>query len=239
MTIEKYFIKDDYVPNKEAVTRDEVSGKQYWSKSSIYSSYYYQFSVYQYAKKLIQEKRVEEVIDVGCGTGTKLALIHNDLPEVNFVGIDRKAAIDYCKKHYSFGNWYVDDIENPDKSLGDIKAKLVICSDVIEHLLNPDLLLSYLKKKVTIDGYILLSTPERDIMRGKSCTTSPNKFHIREWNYEEFENYLLYSGFHIVEHFLQYQVRVGINRMFLKIAIRRLISGKALKYNQVLLASVK
>ena len=97
MTIERYFIKDNYVPNEEAVTRDEVSGKQYWNKSSIYSSYYYQFPVYQYAQKLIQEREIKEVIDVGCGTGAKLSLIHKGLPEVNFIGIDQKPAIDYCK----------------------------------------------------------------------------------------------------------------------------------------------
>lgn len=239
MAVEKYFIKDGYNPNRQAITRDEVSGKQYWNKSSIYSSYYYQFPVYKYAKKLIQEKGIKEVIDVGCGTGAKLALIYNNLPEVSFVGIDRKGAIDYCKKHYSFGNWYVDDIENPDESLGDIKAELVICSDVIEHLLNPDILLNYLKKKVTKGRYILLSTPERDMLRGKSCTNSPNKFHIREWNYEELENYLLYSGFRIVEHFLQYPIRFGFNRIFLNEIVKRLISGKGLKYNQVCLIQVK
>lgn len=239
MAAEKYFIKDGYTPNSEAVTRDEVSGKQYWNKTSIHCSYYYQFPVYQYAKNLIQKKGIKKVVDVGCGTGAKLALIHNGLPEVNFTGIDRRAGIDYCKKHYSFGSWYIDDIENPDESLGDIKAELVICSDVIEHLLNPNILLSYLKNKVVADGYILLSTPERDVLRGKDCTNSPNKFHIREWNYSELEDYLSYSDFSIIEHFLQYSTRPGFNRIFLNVVIKRLLSGKGLKYNQVCLIQVK
>jgi SAM-dependent methyltransferase len=239
MTVEKYFIKDDYRPNTEAVTRDEVSGGEYWNRASIYSSYFYQFPVYKYAKKLIQEKCIKEVIDVGCGTGTKLAFIHNDLPTINFTGIDQKGAIEYCKEHYSFGNWYVDNIEESDKSLGDIKGGLVICSDVIEHLLNPDILLGYLKGKVSKEGYILLSTPERDVLRGKDCTNSPNKFHIREWNFEEMENYLLFRGFSILEHFLQYPIRFGFNRIFFNEVVKRLISGKALKYNQVCLIQVK
>lgn len=239
MTVENYFIKADYSPNDKAVTLDEVSGEQYWNKASIYSSYYYQFPVYRYAKKLIQERNIERVIDVGCGTGTKLAFIHKDLPDVSFTGIDQRAAIEYCKNHYSFGNWYVDDIENPDESLGDIKAELVICSDVIEHLLDPDVLLVYLKKKVSNDGHILLSTPERDVFRGKSCTNSPNKFHIREWNFEELENYLLSSGFSVLEHFIQYPIRFGFNRIFFNEFVKRLITGKGLKYNQVCLLEVK
>lgn len=239
MTVENYFIKAGYTPNDKAVTLDEISGEQYWNKSSIYSSYYYQFPVYRYAKKLLREKKIKRVIDVGCGTGTKLAFIHKDLPEVAFTGIDQKAAIEYCENNYNFGNWHVDDIENPDESLGDIKAELVICSDVIEHLLNPDVLLVYLKKKVANDGYIVLSTPERDVLRGKSCTNSPNKFHIREWNLEEFENYLLSSGFRVVEHFLQYPIRFGFNRIFFNEVLKRLITGKGLKYNQVCVLEVK
>jgi len=239
MTVESYFIKAGYTPNDKAVTLDEVSGEQYWNKSSIYSSYYYQFPVYRYAKKLIREKKIKRVIDVGCGTGTKLAFIHKDLPEINITGIDQKAAIEYCENHYSFGNWYVDDIENPDESLGDIKTELVICSDVIEHLLNPDVLLVYLKKKVSRDGYIILSTPERDIFRGESCMSSPNKFHVREWNFEEFENYMLFSGFRIIEHFLQYPIRFGVNRIFLNAILKRLITGKGLRYNQVCLLQAK
>ena len=239
MAAEKYFIKDGYTPNSEAVTRDEVSGTQYWNKTTIHASHYYQFGVYQYAKNLIQKKGIKKVVDVGCGTGAKLAIIHNDLPGVDFRGIDRQGAIDYCKKNYSFGNWCIDDIEKPDDSLGDIKAKLVICSDVIEHLLNPNVLLSYLKNKVDADGYILLSTPERDVLRGKDCTISPNKFHIREWNYRELEDYLSHSGFSIIEHFLQYPTRPGFNRIFLNVVIKRLFSGKGLKYNQVCLLQVK
>jgi len=239
MTAENYFIKAGYTPNDKAVTLDEVSGEQYWNKSSIYSSYYYQFPVYRYAKKLIQEKNIKRVVDVGCGTGTKLAFIHKSLPEVSFTGIDQEAAIEYCKNNYSFGNWLVDDIENPEKSLDDIKAELVICSDVIEHLLNPDVLLVCLKKQVSKDGYIILSTPERDTLRGENCTESANKFHIREWNYDELENYLLFSGFRIIDHFLQYPIRFGVNGLFFSEVVKRLITGKGLKYNQVCLLEVK
>lgn len=239
VTIEKYFIKTGYSPNEQALTVDKISGGQYWNKWRVYSSYYYQFPVYQYAKKLIQEKGIKKVIDVGCGVASKLALIHDSFPEVDFVGIDQKDAIDYCKENYGFGSWYVDNIENPDESLDDIKADLVICSDVIEHLVNPDFLLSYLKKKVTAGGYILLSTPERDILGGKSCTKCPNKFHVREWNYNELENYLLCNGLCIVDHFLQYPIRLGINRIFLREVGKRLIAGKALRYNQVCLLQVE
>jgi len=84
-----------------------------------------------------------------------------------------------------------------------------------------------------------LSTPERDIFRGESCAYSPNKFHIREWNFEELENYLLSRGFYVVEHFLQYPIRFGFNSIFFNEFVKRLITGKGLKYNQVCLLQVK
>jgi hypothetical protein len=73
----------------------------------------------------------------------------------------------------------------------------------------------------------------------ESCTNSPNKFHIREWNYEELENYLLSSGFCVVEHFVQYPIRFGFNRIFFNEVVKRLITGKGLKYNQVCVLEVK
>jgi len=69
--------------------------------------------------------------------------------------------------------------------------------------------------------------------------SSPNKFHVREWNFEEFENYMLFSGFRIIEHFLQYPIRFGVNRIFLNAILKRLITGKGLRYNQVCLLQAK
>jgi hypothetical protein len=70
-----------------------------------------------------------------------------------------------------------------------IKADLVICSDVIEHIEDPDTLLDFLED---IDfQYLVLSTPERDTRLGKNDYGPPeNISHYREWNQYEFKDYV-------------------------------------------------
>jgi len=122
MTIEKYFIKDDYFVNNRVITIDETSGGQYWNESRIYSSYYDQFPVYRYA-----EKNIKQVIDVGCGTGTKLAFIHNYLPGVDIVadiedGLDfiPDGSVDEIYSHSVF-----EHIQNFEKLMSEIVRVLV------------------------------------------------------------------------------------------------------------------
>jgi len=90
-----------------------------------------------------------------------------------------------------------DDFEHPTYS-SETQYDLIVCSDVIEHMEDPDMLLSYIKKFAHKDGTILFSTPERDVLRGKDNMHSPNRDHIREWNKEEFTRYLTSRGFTIL-----------------------------------------
>ena len=68
-----------------------------------------------------------------------------------------------------------------------------MCINVIEHLLNPDSLMNYLKKYT--NEYIIVSTPER---KPESKGPPPNIHHIREWERHEFEEYIS-KFFEIVE----------------------------------------
>ena len=79
---------------------------------------------------------------------------------------------------------------------------MIICADVIEHVLYPDVLLMFIKKLANENTFIVLSTPERDGERGVNNFKSPKKEHVREWNKNEFNKYISYMGFNIVEHIL-------------------------------------
>ncbi len=233
-----YFIKEGYRVNNVNITNDKVSGKKYWNKNRIESAEMYQFPVYKYATEHIKRHNISGLIDVGCGSGIKLNYIKTIIPNLQITGIDQENPINFCRKSYSFGKWLIDDFDSPNLS-NSVKAEMVICSDVIEHMIDPDFLLDYLKKRTEKGGVILLSTPDRDILRGKKCTISPNKAHVREWNYKELEQYLEYSGFQIIEHFYQYPVKFGLNTVFFNEMIKRFLSRKKLKYNQIVLMKVK
>ncbi len=46
----------------------------------------------------------------------------------------------------------------------------------------------------------MISTPERDILRGPDNTSSPQPEHVREWNRAKFREYLESLGFMVTEH---------------------------------------
>lgn len=193
-----YFIKLGY--KSQDANRTHVSGKSpnYLSSHSIRMKKFYQYQVYLFAKNLIKKQGLKSVIDLGCGLGTKLEkLIFPVCQDV--YGIDSESAIQYCQSHYNFGKFYVDNLEQPRLELNAI-FDLVICADVIEHLLNPDNLLKFIHKISGPNTYIVFSTPERDKERGINHNgPPPNPEHVREWNMEEFRKYISNSGFNIVE----------------------------------------
>ena len=71
---------------------------------------------------------------------------------------------------------------------------------MIEHLVDPDKLLIAIHTATGPESLILISTPERDRLRGKDCLSSPKAAHVREWNFAEFAAYLKSRGLTILEH---------------------------------------
>jgi len=210
MNESNYFIKASYKPNSTIETI-ETEYRKYWTIHRISQSYYSQYYVYKFCRKLVKEEKLKSVLDIGCGTGIKLMkLIYPVCDEV--YGIDQQGIIQYCRKMYGLETFLADDIENPTLSLKK-KFDLIICADVIEHILNPDNLLSYIRKFCHNNTYIVISTPERDILRGRECDFSPKKTHIREWNIKEFRHYLESRKFNILCHKLikSFKILITLN----------------------------
>lgn len=190
-----YFIKQGYSCNFD----EKGCAIPYLDNES--SSEMYQTDVYKFAKQVITKNRLQNMLDIGCGFGQKLKEIVypvcNDL-----TGVDTQHSINFCKQNHNFGKWYIDNIENSSLDLNK-KFDFIISSDVIEHLVNPDKLLFYIKKYSHDNTFIVISTPERDMLRGKNSLGPPeNKAHVREWNMSEFAKYIEHSGFKILKHFL-------------------------------------
>jgi len=231
---EDYGIKPGYAANTVLLTPDESSGTHYWTEARLRASRYFQFAVYAYAGRVARRRKLESLLDVGCGSGAKLAYLHRRVPELDIRGVDQAHAIDLCRATHDFGTWHVDDFEDPAKN-GPAPAQLVLSSDVIEHLADPDRLLEYVRAKVLPGGYVILSTPERDRLRGVDCNRCPNPYHVREWSFREFEGYLESRGFRVLEHELQLPVRIGAHGTFYREVVRRWLRGERARTNQVCL----
>jgi len=228
-----YFIKEGYKVQIKKNILPQGGENSYWNETRIFTSGYYQYGVYEYAKKIIKKNnKIKNVADIGCGVGTKLMKLIKPLG-VEVTGIDQKEAIEYCRKVYREGSFLIDNFENP--TFNGSKFDLIICSDVIEHLVEPDNLLNYIGRLCHNDSLIILSTPERDRFRGKDCMHSPMAEHVREWNWEEIETYVKSRGFSIIEHLYSPFIKFSFNPRIYKIIRRVKKSTKTMYTNQILL----
>jgi 2-polyprenyl-3-methyl-5-hydroxy-6-metoxy-1,4-benzoquinol methylase len=201
-----YFIKNNYTPLRKL----EEFDVEYWERNYKYTNIplYVQYYVYKFCRKLIKKKNLKSILDIGCRDGRKLMKLIYPLSD-DVYGIDNvKYFIDFCRKYYNSNRFFVDDIENPSLNLKK-KFDLIICSDVIEHLLNPDKLLLYIKKYCHSNTYIVISTPERDLVRGFNCNSPPKEGHIREWNSNEFIKYLKHHNFNIISHKIVFHTKIS------------------------------
>ncbi len=187
-----YFIKKNY---KENLTEDNNPIAKY--QSIIYNQKW-QVDVYKYVSTLVNKRH--SILEVGCGNGDKL-IKHIGKKTKDITGVDQEININYCNTHHSFGNWLAIDLENQQYRI-EKQFDIIISVDVIEHLVNPDHLFLFIKKHAHKDSLIILSTPERDLVRGEEHTGPPdNQLHIREWNFHEFEKYIRSHDLEIINHF--------------------------------------
>lgn len=154
----------------------------------------YQDEVYCFAKRVAQNNDLNSVADVGCGSGYKLI---NHFPDFDSVGYDLPKTIESIKAMYPAKRWLVSDFSKKAEH-----SDLVICADVIEHVLNPDELIQWI---LSMNPYhVVFSTPNRDALCSilKRCPTGPpvNPHHIREWAFAEFYQYIT-KFFNIIYHF--------------------------------------
>jgi hypothetical protein len=169
-----YIIRNDRIPHDDRDFKDE-----------------YQNEVYLTALNLCKSNNYTNIVDIGCGSGYKLKKYFD---EYNTIGYEIEPCYSYLKLRYPNNIW---KIHNFDEKL--IDTDIIICSDVIEHIEDPDLLLDWISTSTF--KYIVFSTPDRSLLYSNSHIGPPrNTDHVREWNFHEFENYIK-SKFNIISHF--------------------------------------
>lgn len=151
----------------------------------------FQLEVYRYARQVLEENSFVRVLDIGCGSGFKLI---TNFFDCDTVGIDVPATVKFLDKKWPLRKW------GECGYFYEFKPELMICSDVIEHVVNPDELLArivaYAPKR------LIISTPERDqLCLGTHDGPPKNIHHVREWNFAEFDAYLR-TRLEVKEHFV-------------------------------------
>ncbi len=178
-----YSIVSGYRHRSEALYFDDTCLADQWQRE-----------VYEFAAELMAVRSLGRVYDVGCGSGFKLVKY---LGDYETVGFDVEPTVRFLMEEYPDRSWA--ECQLSDRSLA--PADLVICADVIEHVVNPDELLEFIKHIAS--SLVVISTPDRSLFYGNS---SPhlygpplNPHHIREWNFSEFHRYIG-EHFSIINH---------------------------------------
>lgn len=149
----------------------------------------WQPDVYEYAYFMCKEYGIKNLIDIGSGNGQKLAPFLES--NICVHTLDYGPNLEAIRNRFAAkSNLFTHEVnlDNGSIDIGRdlIEDSLIICSDVIEHLQNPQLLITWLSKAQNFASMILLSTPDRDRVRGYGSTLAPgNPYHIQEWTLTE------------------------------------------------------
>lgn len=185
-----YCIYEGYTHRTEFVTCEQMSHTDQ-----------FQDEVYQAARKLCVENKYKTVLDIGCGSAYKLIKYFRDK---KFVGLDLEPNLSFIKDKYPLYDFRKSDFNSPPEEPFD----LIICSDVVEHVLDPDELLAFIEN--INFKHLVISTPDRDVIQAlqksfgwdvKVNGPPHNTMHVREWSFREFGDYIS-QHFNIEKHFM-------------------------------------
>lgn len=170
-----YHLPPDYHPRLEP---------QYFS-DTLADSTYWQADIYRAAAILARRAGVSHIVDIGCGTAGKLIPL---AAEFEIVGIDYGDNIEQCHMRYPEGEWHNINLQADIVPTKLFKDSVVICADIIEHLVYPDNLIETLRHAASTAAYVLVSTPDRErLQQGTENGPPANKAHVQEWTLAELE----------------------------------------------------
>jgi 2-polyprenyl-3-methyl-5-hydroxy-6-metoxy-1,4-benzoquinol methylase len=121
----------------------------------------------------IAEIPAASLLDVGCGDGTLLAVARRARPDIReWAGADiSPAQVERNQRRSSGVEFYVLDVE---KEALPRTFDLVLCSEVIEHLLDQSAAMRHLARMLNPGGHLVLTCPT-----GRMYTTEEHFGHVR------------------------------------------------------------
>lgn len=132
----------------------------------------------------------KSVLDVGCGNGLLLFFFNKKHIVSDLHGLDiSHKAVEIAKHNLPHGNFYVKDIS---KEAANVKADLVLCCDVLEHIEDYKAALANIKKMAA--KFFLLTT-----VQGRMRPFEKNIGHVRNFEKSGLLQDLNDTGFKVVK----------------------------------------
>jgi SAM-dependent methyltransferase len=122
------------------------------------------------------------ILDVGCGVGEMEGFLADRLPGRAFTGIDLSpVAIDSCRRRMPSLDWRVVDIVRDELPTG---FDVVLCSELLEHLDQPDLALNRIAETVRPGGIAIVTVPSGRVFpteRAVGHVRHPSAETLHDW----------------------------------------------------------
>jgi len=112
--------------------------------------------------KELPDKTGLRILDAGCGEGHLLKILQAAHPENIYFGIDiTEAAIQKATTRCPFAHLTLGDIA--DINTGDDFFDIIICTEVLEHIMPYQIALKELKRVLKGGGYLIITFPNEPI----------------------------------------------------------------------------
>lgn len=208
----------------------------------------------EYLASYYQNDNQLDVLDIGCGNGKFSIALKNKVKHCTLVGVDSnkralKDALDngFDMVHHTF------DFSNDTVSI-EQKFDLIICKDVLEHILFPDNLAKNFSSLLKDDGHIIIAVPNHFSFYGRlkfllTNNIDPWKYfpennrwnfpHIRFFTVSDLCCMMSISGFKVQHNFCQYFPSFIGARFFPKKILKSLASKYPDQFSEALVYMFK
>ncbi|ARI76094.1 class I SAM-dependent methyltransferase [Halobacillus mangrovi] len=138
-------------------------------------------------KKMIRDRNVETIIDLGCGHGGYLRKLALEFPEIQMIGVDLNNKVIERARELSEGfsniEYVVGDISEW-KPKDDHKADVVLLHNIF-HYIHPEArhqLLDHIHQYVSKRGLVSVITPINETEHGEAFSSAFNSFFVAHSN---------------------------------------------------------
>lgn len=150
-------------------------------------------------------KKPKKILDTGCASGWFISKISNKFPDTECFGVDiYKDAIEYAKKRYKNINFTIADAHKlPYKNNS---FDMVVCTEVIEHLNNPEIALGEIHRVLEKDGKCIIEVDSGNLLFTivwflwtKFIGQVWHEAHLHSFNPQKLEKLLRRVGFTVLQ----------------------------------------
>ena len=173
MTTQQFKLKDSK-PDKDFIEWNEAMSKTqdidlFYEGSHPFIKWVEQLRlnvITDLIKNQIKKENINDpiIVEAGCGTGHVLSKISNEIKTNNLIGIDPlQWWLDKAKERLQgkakLIKGFAENLPFDDKSVD-----ITICTEVIEHVIDPKVVLKELKRVTKDNGLIIVSIPNENLI---------------------------------------------------------------------------